>query len=68
MAIFSTATKTEVVTGTEEQFEDLILDILDAERTDLIDLIETMIGGPLPTDEAGNLLLCSCRRKRPSPA
>ena len=65
---FSTATTAEVVLGSEADFEELILDILDEDRTDLIDKIEEMIGGPLPRDQAGELLLCSCRRGKPSGA
>lgn len=66
MATYSTATTAEVIAGSEEQFENLIIDMVEAERTDLIDKIEEMIGGPLPRDAAGALLLCSCRRGKGS--
>lgn len=65
MAIFTTATKTEVVNGTAEQIEDLVLDMIDADRTDLIATLEAM-GITFDIGPTGELVLCSCRRKEPT--
>ena len=62
---FTPATKAEIILGTASDFEDLIQDLIEAERTDLIEPMEAM-GIDFPLDTAGNLMLCSCRRKAPA--
>jgi len=64
---FTTEVIQEVVNGTEDQIEDLIISLVEANRTDLIAKIESMGIVFAVNNDTGNLVLCSCSRKRPSP-